>query len=72
MIVGAAGNITYRNVQKKSTLELLKKIGEDSAVLLSNKGGLPLKSPQRIAILGSDAGPGEHDQAACVSLRLPY
>lgn len=47
----------YRLVQKESTVQLVNKIGQDSAVLLRNKGGLPLKNPQRIALLGEDAGP---------------
>jgi len=63
--VGAAGNTTYRNVQQPSSLALLQQIGEDAAVLLKNNGGLPLKAPKRIAILGSDAGPGVHSQDAC-------
>jgi len=63
--VGAAGNTTYRNVQQSSSTALLQKIGEDAAILLKNTGGLPLNKPKRIAILGSDAGPGRHSQDAC-------
>lgn len=43
-------------VQKASTLKLIKKIGEDGAVLLKNQGGLPIKNPKNIAVLGEDAG----------------
>jgi len=55
----------YRNVQKQSTIDLIKKIGEDSAVLLKNTGGLPLQNPQRITIIGQDAGPNVLGFAAC-------
>lgn len=48
---------TFKNVQKASTLKLIKKIGEDGAVLLKNNGGLPIKNPSNIAVLGEDAGP---------------
>ncbi|KAB8217573.1 glycoside hydrolase superfamily [Aspergillus novoparasiticus] len=48
---------TYRNVQKESTVELIKTISTDGTVLLKNTGGLPLKSPQNIAVIGQDAGP---------------
>lgn len=54
----------FRQVQKPSTLKLIKKIGEDGAVLLKNEGGLPLKNPQNIAVLGEDAGP---NRAGCVA-----
>ena len=63
--VGVAGNITYRNVQRAATLALVKKIGEDGAVLLKNEGGLPLKSPEYIAVLGADAGPNVLGQQSC-------
>jgi beta-glucosidase len=65
--VGVPGlPIIYRNVQKDSTLELVKKIGEDSAILLKNvDGALPLKAPQSIAIIGEDAGPSPHSDYAC-------
>lgn len=42
--------IIYRQVQKESTRQLIKKIGEDAAILLKNEGGLPLNKPQRIAV----------------------
>lgn len=45
----------YRNVQKGSTVDLIRRIGEEGAVLLKNTGGLPLKSPGRILIVGQDA-----------------
>ncbi|KAJ9110449.1 hypothetical protein QFC19_001575 [Naganishia cerealis] len=50
-------DVEYRLVQKPSTLDLIRKIGEDGAVLLKNEGGLPLKAPARIAVIGNDAGP---------------
>ncbi|KAI5455462.1 hypothetical protein NCC49_000272 [Naganishia albida] len=49
--------VTYRLVQKQSTVDLVRKIAEDGAVLLKNEGSLPLKAPPRIAIIGNDAGP---------------
>lgn len=49
--------VTFRQVQEAETLKLIKKIGEDGAVLLKNKGGLPLKNPKNLAVLGEDAGP---------------
>lgn len=52
-------DVEYRLVQKPSTLDLIRKIGEDGAVLLKNDGGLPLKAPARIAVIGNDAGPPE-------------
>jgi beta-glucosidase len=58
--------IIYKNVQKKSTLDLIKKIGEDGAILLKNvNGALPLKAPQSIAIVGEDAGPSPHSDYLC-------
>ncbi|KAH7028124.1 glycoside hydrolase superfamily [Microdochium trichocladiopsis] len=47
----------YRNVQKRSTVELIRKISADGTILLKNTGGLPLKAPKNIAIIGQDAGP---------------
>lgn len=65
--VGVPGlPIIYKNVQKDSTLDLIKKIGEDGAILLKNvNGALPLKAPQSIAIIGEDAGPSPHSDYAC-------
>ncbi|KAJ3886195.1 beta-D-xylosidase/beta-D-glucosidase [Lentinula edodes] len=45
----------YRNVRKPGTAELIKEIGSASVTLLKNTGSLPLKHPQRIAVLGNDA-----------------
>ena len=59
------GTITYRDVQKPSTVELIKTIGEEGAVLLKNTGGLPLKKPQQIAVIGSDAGDNQLGQQSC-------
>lgn len=42
----------YRNVRKPGTAELIKEIGSASVTLLKNTGSLPLKHPQRIAVLG--------------------
>ena len=53
--------VTYRLVQKPSTVDLVRKIAEDGAVLLKNEGGLPLKSVPRIAVIGNDAGPPSRD-----------
>lgn len=46
------------NVQANHSL-IIKKVGEDSAVLLKNSaiGGLPLVNGARLAIFGTDAGP---------------
>jgi beta-glucosidase len=50
--------VSTRDVRKASTMDLIRTIGEDSAVLLKNEANaLPLKKPGVIAILGSDAGP---------------
>lgn len=46
----------YRNVQKGSTVDLVRRIGEEGAVLLKNTGGLPLQKPRRMLIVGEDAG----------------
>ncbi|KAJ3762290.1 beta-D-xylosidase/beta-D-glucosidase [Lentinula raphanica] len=45
----------YRNVRKPSSPKLIKDIGLASVTLLKNTGSLPLKHPQRIAVLGNDA-----------------
>jgi beta-glucosidase len=40
--------------------ELIRKMGADSTVLLKNEQGiLPLKSPDSMAIIGSNSGPGK-------------
>jgi beta-glucosidase len=57
-------DVTYRLVQKPSTVDLVRKIAEDGAILLKNKGGLPLKSVPRIAVIGNDAGPPSRDTGA--------
>ncbi|KAJ3782892.1 beta-D-xylosidase/beta-D-glucosidase [Lentinula aff. detonsa] len=55
----------YRNVQKPSSAELIKEIGSASVTLLKNTGSLPLKHPQRIAVLGNDATNNVLGQNAC-------
>lgn len=57
-------DVEYRLVQKPSTVDLIRKIGEDGAILLKNEGGLPLKSPARIAVIGQDSGPPARDCGA--------
>jgi beta-glucosidase len=48
----------WRDVRQESTMDLIRKIGKDSATLLKNiKGALPLRKPKVIAVIGSDAGP---------------
>ena len=59
-----AEEVTYRLVQKPSTVDLVRKIAEDGAVLLKNDGGLPLKSVPRIAVIGNDAGPPSRGSGA--------
>ncbi|CCG83028.1 Probable beta-glucosidase G [Taphrina deformans PYCC 5710] len=60
--VDAVGNVNkYLNVRANHS-QIIRKVGEDSAVLLKNvaqnaTGGLPLKSGARLAIFGTDAGP---------------
>ncbi|KAJ3884342.1 glycosyl hydrolase family 3 C-terminal domain-containing protein [Lentinula edodes] len=45
----------YKNVQKSGTANLIKEIGMSSVTLLKNTGGLLLKNPRRVAVLGNDA-----------------
>ncbi|KAF5367117.1 hypothetical protein D9758_003855 [Tetrapyrgos nigripes] len=45
----------YRDVRKKETADVIRKIGAHGATLLKNSGVLPLQNPQRIAVLGNDA-----------------
>ncbi|EIN14278.1 glycoside hydrolase [Punctularia strigosozonata HHB-11173 SS5] len=48
----------WRDVRKESTMDLIRKIGEDSATLLKNVNkALPLQKPKVVSIVGSDAGP---------------
>lgn len=56
--------VTYRLVQKPSTVDLVRKIAEDGVILLKNEGGLPLKSVPRIAVIGNDAGPASRETGA--------
>lgn len=55
----------YRDIQKSATRSLIKQVGEEGAVLLKNEGGLPLQKPQRIAVIGEDAGPNSVGWIAC-------
>ncbi|KAH8923646.1 glycoside hydrolase family 3 protein [Atractiella rhizophila] len=49
--------VSYRNVQKSDTPDLVKQIGLEAHALLKNQGGLPLKKGiQSIAVIGNDAG----------------
>ncbi|KFY13084.1 hypothetical protein V491_06524 [Pseudogymnoascus sp. VKM F-3775] len=69
--VGAANwpaPATYRNVQKESTVELIRKISADGTILLKNTGGLPLRNPQSIAVIGQDAGPNVLGLQGCGKL----
>jgi beta-glucosidase len=59
---------TYRNVQQESTVELIRKISADGTILLKNTGGLPLKAPQNIAVIGQDAGPNVLGLQGCGKL----
>ena len=49
--------VIYRNAQQVSTVDIVNQIGQDAAILLQNNGGLPLSAPQKIAVIGADAGP---------------
>ncbi|TIC13452.1 glycoside hydrolase [Wallemia mellicola] len=46
----------YKNVRADNTAELIRRLGSESATLLKNTGGLPLKNPEQIFALGSDLG----------------
>ncbi|EIM82192.1 uncharacterized protein STEHIDRAFT_124824 [Stereum hirsutum FP-91666 SS1] len=59
--------VGYRNVRQASTAELIRQIGTDGITLLKNTGGLPVKNPQRIAVLGTDAGDNELGPSGCGS-----
>lgn len=59
---------TYRNVQEQSTVELIRKISADGTILLKNTGGLPLKSPMNIAVIGQDAGSNPLGTQGCGKL----
>ncbi|KAF9059549.1 beta-D-xylosidase/beta-D-glucosidase [Rhodocollybia butyracea] len=58
-------NTAYRNVRKPGTAELIREIGTSSITLLKNTGGLPLRNPQRVAVLGNDAGNNVLGTNAC-------
>ncbi|KAJ4480165.1 beta-D-xylosidase/beta-D-glucosidase [Lentinula aciculospora] len=55
----------YRNVRKSGTADLIKEIGMSSVTLLKNTGGLPLKTPQRVAVLGDDATDNIYGANSC-------
>ncbi|KAH8921086.1 glycoside hydrolase family 3 protein [Atractiella rhizophila] len=63
--IGTDFPVSYRNVQKPSSVQLTKKVGEDSITLLKNNGALPLNAPQQIAIVGEDAGPNIEGPQSC-------
>lgn len=46
----------YRLVQEAETVDLVRRIAEEGAVLLKNTGSLPLNRPRRLLIVGEDAG----------------
>lgn len=53
-------DVSWHDVRKLETADLIRQIGEDSAVLLKNTNKtLPLRNPKVIAIIGSDAGPND-------------
>lgn len=55
-----ANGTYWHDVRKPETADLIRQIGEDSAVLLKNTNKtLPLQNPKVIAIIGSDAGPND-------------
>ena len=55
-----ADDAYWHDVRKAETADLIRQIGEDSAVLLKNTNKtLPLQTPKVIAIIGSDAGPND-------------
>ncbi|KAJ3725682.1 beta-D-xylosidase/beta-D-glucosidase [Lentinula guzmanii] len=55
----------YRNVRKSGTADLIKEIGMSSVTLLKNTGGLPLKKPKRVAVLGNDATDNIYGANSC-------
>ncbi|KAE9402448.1 beta-D-xylosidase/beta-D-glucosidase [Gymnopus androsaceus JB14] len=61
------GTIGFRDVRKPGTAELIKEIGTSSVTLLKNIGGLPLKKPRSIAVLGNDATDNVLGTNACGS-----
>ena len=64
--LGANDLVSLKLVQQQSTVDLIKKIGEDSATLLKNtNGALPLTKPRSIGVVGEDAGPNLLGYAAC-------
>ncbi|KAJ3829611.1 beta-D-xylosidase/beta-D-glucosidase [Lentinula raphanica] len=57
--------VSYRNVRKPGTADLIKEIGASSVTLLKNTGGLPLNKPQRVAVLGNDATDNIYGSSSC-------
>jgi len=56
----------YRLVTKADTLSLIKQISEDGTVLLKNENNaLPLRAPERISVIGYDAGPLTKGDRGC-------
>ncbi|THU82334.1 glycoside hydrolase [Dendrothele bispora CBS 962.96] len=55
----------YRDVRDSNTPALIRRIGAEGATLLKNTGGLPLKNPQRIAVVGNDATDNAIGTNAC-------
>lgn len=65
VVPGSGPPAIYRNVQTPETVELVRKIGEDAVVLLKNTNkALPLVKPERILIVGEDAGPNPDGPAS--------
>ncbi|KAF5350817.1 hypothetical protein D9758_010381 [Tetrapyrgos nigripes] len=55
----------YRDIREAETAGLVRRIGAEGATLLKNSGVLPLKKPQRIAVLGNDATDNAIGTNAC-------